>query len=149
MYNFLDISMTDQLFEAILKACKENDIKILEPLNMGVDGGKVGSEADHQLNIIHDLDDKSYCANFSPAAKMNYDLTKQNAIAEFIAMLINVSKGHNLKFVSLVVPKKAVEKADQIIKDNIFIRYIVDHMPQSDSLAERWDILIKKVNKNA
>ena len=124
MDKYLDASMTNELFEAILKACKENNIEITEPLNMGVDGGKVGREADHQLNIIHDLGDKRYCANFGPAAKMYYDLAKQNAIAEFIAMLINVGKTHNMQFVSLVVPRKAVEKAEQIIKDNIFIRYI-------------------------
>ena len=144
----LDETMIDELFEVIIKSCEENNIEIIGPNDMKDDGGKIGYEADHQLNIIHELGSNVYSFNFGPAGNTNYKLTRNNAIAEIGAALIGVSRGYNLQFVSLVVPRKAVEIANQVLKDKIFIRYIVNYMPMSDCLAERWDILIKKVSQN-
>lgn len=143
-----DELMAHDILEAILKTCKENNIEILEALEIA-EGGKIGTDAGHQLNIIHTLGSKEYHFNFGPSVGYNNKLTRENAILELAAALVGVSRNYKLKFVSLAVPIKAVEKAEQIKVQNIFIRYIIDYMIATDSLAERWDILVKKVDCDA
>lgn len=138
----LDKAMINELFDAIVNC----GIELVEPNNLGDNGGKIGYDADHQLNIFHEIGNDKYSFNFGPVGKTNYYLTRECAINEFIASIINISKNYKIQFVSLVVPKKAVDIAQQTLNNKIFIRYIVDYMPQSDCLAERWDVLIKKVN---
>lgn len=145
-----DDLMVNDIAKAIIEACKENKIEIVEARDMGVDGGRVGEDGDHQLNIFHTLGSKEYSFNFGPSSGQNNKLTRENAILELAAALVGISRNFNLQFVSLVVPTKVVEKAEQFkMFQNIFIRYIIDYVPMDDSLAERWDILVKKVKNNA
>ena|SRR5258706_14373267 len=134
----------DELFDAILKACKENEIEIDECLKIEA-GGKIGVEATHQFNIMKDFRSNEYSCSRGVGGSTIFNLTKEDAIKQFVSYMIDVVRPNKsiLKFISLVIPKKAVEKAELLEKDNILIRYIIDYLPQTDSFCHRWDILIK------
>ena len=138
--------MNKELFDAILKACKENDIKIITPYRIA-DGGKVGAEADFQLNIMKDYAKEKYSVNVGYGGEVERALTKEDAIKEFIELLIEKSKGKDLQFVQMVMPRLAVEFAEMTDTQKLLIRHIIDYLPMSDMLIDRWDILIKLHNK--
>jgi hypothetical protein len=135
-----------ELFEAILNACKENNIKIIKPYRIE-EGGRVGADADFQLNIMKDHYKEKYSVNSGFGGDVERSLTKADTFKEFIELLIEKSKNKDLQFVQLVMPRRAVEFAEMIDTQDVLIRHIIDYLPMSDILIDRWDILIKLHNK--
>jgi hypothetical protein len=139
--------MLNDLTTAILKATSDNKIEIINP-NIISDnlGGKVNTDADFQLNIMSEWKSGKYFFNRSVAGGMDDNpLTKDQAISAMCKCLTNLFKNHKLQFISLVIPKRAVEVSGYSIINGVWIRYLIDYLPSTDALWERWDILVKKV----
>jgi len=135
-----------ELFDAILNAIKANNIKLVRPYRIE-DGGKIGSDADFQLNIMKQHNVEKYTVNGGFSVEFEKFLTKEDAIAEFIEILIEKSKDKDIQFVQLVLPRLAVEFSEMIDTQSILIRHLIDYLPESDMLIDRWDILVKLHNK--
>lgn len=67
--------------------------------------------------------------------------------SEFVDKLLEKIPDYaGLQFVQLVLPSKAINKAEHLISGNVHLRYLEGFTPHTDEKAKRWDALIRLPN---
>lgn len=134
--------MNKELLDLILNTCKTENIKILKPHRIE-EGGKIGYDADYQICISREYKTEKYFISPHLTDNIIKYITKEEALKYFIDNIIEKSKNSNLQFVSLVLPHRAVELAEMVDVHDVLIRHLIDYLVASDTLIDRWDVLIK------
>jgi len=126
----------ENLAERIFCDLRNAEIKIVKA-SYRVDGHKIGDGNARQFNIS----EINGSFGFSEGVALFYDnLTFTEAYQKLIDAV--KSLGPELKFYSLVMPRKACTEARLEEFDKVVTRYIVDYLQMSDQLAARWDVLV-------
>lgn len=55
-----------------------------------------------------------------------------------------INGAETLKFFSPIIPKRAVVFANLETCENINCRYMIEYLPMSDVIAQRWDVIISR-----
>ncbi len=65
-----------------------------------------------------------------------------NEAIDKLAKLLN-ALGCRMRFHEWVLPRNAVEFAASYRSYNVIVRYLIDYIPNSDELYERWDVMVE------
>lgn len=119
---------------------KNAGIKIEKPEYI-VEGVRIGQfENSYQFNIFGVRD--KFNSNQGIAGCIENGVSFTEAYADFLEKIKNV--GNVIKFYSLVIPRKGVIEVKLEEFETVISRYIKDYLPQTDDVAERWDIYVQK-----
>jgi len=133
----------ENLAERLFCDLRNANVKIEAPLYVQ-EGARIGFDGASNQYFIAGKDDKYICGEgLGWLVGVEFNLSFTEAYNEFLEKI--KALGH-VKFYSMVVPNKAVEEAKLEEFENVVSRYIKDYLPQSDKLAERWDVLVKKID---
>ena len=110
------------------------------------DGSKIGDFKNmYQMHIWRILGTDECLIEYGPAmrgiSRSDEFISLDDAIIKLAKMISSL--GNKIRFHGLVVPRKAVEKAELFQTHGVVSRYIVDYLPSSDNLAERWDVMVE------
>lgn len=115
-------NFADKVAEELAKRGKN----VLPPIFI-VGGGKIGMPELGNLDQIYTFD--------------------ENKVSEFVDKLLDkIPNELSLQFIELVLPTKAVDKAEHLTSGNVFLRYIELEEVRTGAKAKRWDALIRLPN---
>lgn len=125
--------------ECLFCDLKNDQFKILKPLYQP-DGFKIGDGKN--MKQFHIFQNEHKFGNGEGAMLDVFNVNTSFADS-YLALLNNIkSLGKTLQFYSLVVPKYAVEEAKLVEFENVVGRYIVECLPECDTLVARYDFLV-------
>lgn len=113
------------------------EIKIVKA-SYQTDGHRIGDGPLMKQLHVNELAGK-FNFSYGPAFQ-NGELTFTQAYQDLLTVIKSI--GPELKFYSLVIPRKACVEARLEEFDKVVTRYIVDYLPISDQVAARWDVLV-------
>lgn len=132
--------LRENFAERLFCDLRNHKVKIEYPFYV-VEGAKIGDDGvDYQLNIFG-VNNK-YSFNVGVAGEIG-QLTFSAAYQLMLTKLIEME---NIKFFSLVIPKRGVVDTKLEEFERVVSRYIKDYLPGTDEVAERWDIMVGKVS---
>lgn len=146
--------IVENLAERLFCDLKNAGVKIEKP-EYAIDGAKVGqissvngivTEPAKQFTIFGAKRGETYVYCFGHGPAVQFPNSNQSFTEAYTELLKAIKLLENLKFYSLLIPRKGVVEVKLEEFETVVSRYIKDYLPNCDEMLWRWDFLVSKVH---